>query len=382
MIIKSLLDTDMYKLTMLQIIWKHYRDIPVEFALINRSNTDLGKRMDVGELRVQLQNIALLHFTEWDIEYLGSIVAGGRKVFDPEFLDALKTYKFSSFKLTSDFELTFTGSWYETTLWETFALSIINELWSGPNYEGISRLTHKINLLSGSCPTIVEFGTRRRHSGLWHQYVIEYLVKHYLQGLKGTSNLYYAQMYGLQPMGTMAHELFMVRAAHEWAKSHDVEKMRDTHREILDLWYYEYGSPMSLMLTDTFGSDFFFKDTTPMQAYAWKGLRQDSGSPFTFTNKALELYRTRNVNPKDKIIVYSDGLTADSILAVQEYTGNRINTCFGWGTNLTNDVGETPPSLVIKATKAQGESTIKLSDTPGKTTGDTDLVEFYRKVFA
>jgi len=196
--------------------------------------------------------------------------------------------------------------------------------------------------------------------------------------LAGTSNVYFAMKFDLKPIGTFAHELDMVYSGIYCGSD---EELRGSHNRVLEDWWNLYGAPLSIALTDTFGSKFFFEDMTKEQAEKWKGLRQDSGDPIEFGERAVKFYESHGIDPKTKLIVFSDGLDVFTIVKLAEHFKGRINVTFGWGTNLTNDVGFDTLSLVVKAVEANGKPLVKLSDNLAKAMGPAKVVERFKRVF-
>jgi nicotinate phosphoribosyltransferase len=184
--------------------------------------------------------------------------------------------------------------------------------------------------------------------------------------------------HGLMPMGTSAHEMFMVLAG---LSDQSDDAIRNSHQDFLNLWWDQYGYGLSIALTDTFGSEFFFKDMTSWQAAQWKGLRHDSGNPYVFGENTINFYKSKGVDPKEKMIVFSDGLDVDKIVHLADFFNGKIKTSFGWGTNLTNDLGLGALSLVVKPVAANGVPLVKLSDNLAKAMGDPATVERYKRVF-
>ena len=198
------------------------------------------------------------------------------------------------------------------------------------------------------------------------------------QQFLGTSNTAMAMQYGLLPMGTLAHEMYMVMAG---MMADNDATIRASHNRVLQEWWDEYGWGLSIALTDTYGSDFFFRDMTAAAGAAWKGLRQDSGDPMAFGEKAIAFYERHGVDPRDKLLVFSDGLDLGTIIKLADHFAGRIRVSFGWGTNLTNDLGLEALSLVIKVVEANGRRTVKLSDNLAKATGEGHDIERYKRIF-
>ncbi|TSC89849.1 MAG: nicotinate phosphoribosyltransferase [Parcubacteria group bacterium Gr01-1014_3] len=398
-IINSLLDTDFYKFTMGQLVFKHFRDVPVRYAFKNRTaKVPLGRIIKEADLRRELDHVMELRLGNSEYHYLLGTYEYKERMFREDYLQFLKNLELQPYELRYEgdaIKLEFAGPWSSEIQWETMALSIINELYyrvymerlseferDAVHAEGVLRFKRKVDVLKKN-PGIVftDFGTRRRFSFDQQDYVNGVLAKEFpATQFRGTSNTYLAMKHGLTPMGTSAHELFMVMAG---IKHNSDESIRQSHNEVLRYWWEEYGYGLSIALTDTYGSDFFFLDMTAEQARQWKGLRQDSGDPFDFGEKAIKFYEKHGIDPKkdEKIIVFSDGLDIEMIEKLYERFHDRIKVTFGWGTNLTNDLGFPALSLVVKAVEANGNRLVKLSDNLAKATGDMDDIARFKSIF-
>lgn len=398
MIISSLLDLDYYKLTMAQFVWKRFRDVPVTYAFANRTKqVRLADHVAKAELEAELNGVRSLRFREYELAWLAGLeLTPGRPVFNADFLDFLRGLRLPTLRLEAEsgqFRIEAAGSWPEAILWETLTLSVMNELYYrtleriggvSPEVswtEGRFRLLEKLRFLRFGAPTarLIEFGTRRRYSRVWQRRALEILHNRCPDNLVGTSNVRLAMEFGLKPIGTFAHELFMVLAAVAGAGSDG--ELRASHGQVLRHWWDEYGEPLSIALTDTFGTDSFFGDFAPEQARDWRGLRQDSGDPVAFGERAIRFYQGLGIDPRTKTVVFSDGLDADAIISLERRFAGRLGTAYGWGTNLSNDCGFAPLSLVVKAAAASGRPTVKLSDNLAKAMGPVDEVERYKRVF-
>ena len=272
------------------------------------------------------------------------------------------------------------------SLWETVVMSEINEqyytnfvaaegldineVWK----KGDDRLTEKINRLKDRDDIkFADFGTRRRFSAAWHEHVIERLAKELPNSFVGTSNPWFAHKYDLKPIGTYAHEMPMVYAG--IADSQGRNPL-DGHKEMLLDWQNYYKGDLSIALTDTFGSEFFFNDFKDV-AHSWNGLRHDSGDPAAFAQRSIEFYENQGINPKEKMMVFSDGLDTDKIIDLADLFNDELNVLDGWGGGLMNDVGIRANNYVMKATNVNGVDTVKLSDEAGKHTGPKAQVDRY-----
>jgi nicotinate phosphoribosyltransferase len=395
-IIQSLLDTDFYKLTMGQFAFNRYAQAPVKYSFKNRTKrVKLAQVIEEEDLRRELDNIRGLSLVPREAKYLAGLENNGTRLFSDEYIKFLKNPQLPDYilkKENGEYSLEFPGEWARAIYWETPALAVINELYYRslmknlhPNkvrqlyQEGKIRLEDKISTLrENPSARFIEFGTRRRFSKDWQDYVLRELKNQVPNQIAGTSNVCLAMKYGLAPKGTMAHETFMIMSG---IMHKDDEEIRASHNQVLKEWWEEYGADLSIALTDTYGSQFFFKDMTLEQAKNWKGLRQDSGNPAVFARQELDFYEQKGINPKKKFFVPSDGLDVGKIVSLNnEFQGNLI-TVAGWGTNLTNDLGLDSLSLVVKATESCGHGTVKLSDNPAKAIGKPEDVARFMRIF-
>ena len=395
-IIRSLLDLDWYKLTMGQFVFARYRDVPVTYAFTNRTaRVRLAECIDEATLRRELDHARTLRLTPGELAYLRSFKTGDGPLFSEDYLRFLEELALPAYRLErtgGTYRLEFPGAWSKAIYWETIALAIVNELYYRAILDRLSprrqemicfagkvRLAEKIEALSGRPDiTFCDFGTRRRFSRAWQGYVDQVLSQTMPGQFLGTSCVESAMTLGLTPMGTMAHELFMVMAGIMHGSDACV---RTSHNRMLQEWWEAYGGDYSVALTDAYGTDFFFQDMTAGQARAWKGLRQDSGDPLIFGERAIAFYHALGIDPREKLLVFSDGLDLAAILKIADRFAGRIRVTFGWGTNLTNDLGPEPLSLVVKVVEAWGNPTVKLSDNLAKATGDPEQIERFKRIF-
>jgi nicotinate phosphoribosyltransferase len=395
-IIQSLLDLDFYKFTMGQLVFLKYRDVTVRYALTNRTRrVRLAEIVDESELRAELDHARSLRFNNSELHYLRGTNEYGDRMFCEEYLEFLRGLSLPEYELEEvdgSFRLQFRGSWSTTIYWETIALSVLNELYNKSLLARLSpfetdlvyargklRLAEKIRVLRLN-PEIrfVDFGTRRRFSREWQHYVDRVLAEEIPQQFLGTSSTESAMLHGLVPMGTSAHELYMVMSGIMHGSD---DLIRASHNRVLQDWWDLYGWGLSVAVTDTYGSEFFFRDLSPDQARVWKGLRHDSGDPFEFGEKAIRFYESHGIDPREKLLIFSDGLELHTILELSERFHGRVSLSFGWGTNLTNDLGFDPISIVVKAVEANGHRTVKLSDNLAKASGTREDIERFRRIF-
>jgi nicotinate phosphoribosyltransferase len=403
-IVRSLLDTDFYKLLMLQMIWRLHPDTHATFALINRTKSvRLAEVIDEGELRAQLDHARTLRLGKKEMIWLaGNSFYGKERMFEPEFLAWLKDFQLPEYDLRSvdgQFELHFSGPWTHTTMWEIPALSIINELRARAAMVGKNRFAldilyarakakmwEKVERLQ-KLPDLVlsDFGTRRRHGFLWQRWCVEAVKEGLGDRFIGTSNVLLAMDSDLEAIGTNAHELPMVMAA---LANSDTELAEAPYR-VLDEWRHTYGGNLLIALPDAFGTTAFLRGA-PDWVADWTGFRPDSAPPIAGGEQILEWWQAHGRDPREKLLIFSDGMDVDSIEATYRHFKGRVRTSFGWGTNLTNDFrgcdpdGDTalaPISLVCKVVSADGRPAVKLSDNPEKATGEPAEIERYLRVF-
>lgn len=380
-----------------QVVFRKYRDIPVKYSFTNRTKgVKLGRIIKEEDLRRELYAVRKLRLNNTELHYLRGTNEYSDRMFEEDYLQFLRDLELPPYELryeNDDIILEFPGLWSQAIYWETLALSIINELYCRETLASMSafeqeavfasgklKLAEKLKIIKDESDlTFTDFGTRRRFSRDWQDYVVKVCAEELpVSQFRGTSNVYLAMKHGLMPMGTSAHEMFMVMSG---IMHGDDEEIRRSHNDVLRVWWNYYGYGLSIALTDTYGSDFFFKDMLPDQARSWKGLRQDSGDPIEFGEKAIRFYESLKIDPRDKTIVFSDGLDVESMLKIQRHFKGRIKNTFGWGTNLTNDLGPKPLSLVIKAVEACGHGLVKLSDNLAKAIGHPEDVERFKKIF-
>ncbi len=431
-ITRSLLDTDFYKLLMLQFIWKQFPKTTASFSLINRSpSLRLADVIDPEELRAQLDQTKKLRFHKSELIWLaGNTFYGRRGMFEPGFLEWLEnSFHLSDYELSvqdGQFSLSFRGRWSETTMWEIYALSALSELKTRAILKRLSefeldilysraktKLWEKMERLRGTPGLQVsDFGTRRRHSFLWQEYVVKAMSDVLGSSFAGSSNTYLAYKHDLEAIGTNAHELPMALAA----MAQNDEELKTAQYRLLELWQQTYQGELLILLPDTFGTTQFLRDA-PDWAADWTGQRADSKDPFLAGDEYISWLTQRNRDPRQKRFIASDSLDVDSILGLHAYFSGtirngaspadfrqardflddgkwtpqrRIRFSAGWGTSLTNDFRNCNPqgdnsfdpvNLVCKLNDADGKPAVKLSDNFQKALGPIDQIERYQRVF-
>jgi nicotinate phosphoribosyltransferase len=402
-IIRSLLDTDFYKLLMLQMIRRLHADVAVTFSLINRTTAvRLAEVIDEGELRAQLDHARSLRFTKKELIWLaGNSFYGRTQMFKPDFIAWLADFRLPAYdlrKADGQYELRFEGPWAATTMWEIPALAILNELRSRAAMKdkgrfaldilyarAKARLWRKIERLRALPDLVIsDFGTRRRHGFLWQRWCVEALKEGLGDSFIGTSNVLLAMDADLEAIGTNAHELPMVEAA----LSDDATLAGAPYR-VLEEWQKHYGGNLLIALPDAYGTTAFLRGA-PDWVADWTGFRPDSAPPIAGGEQIIRWWRARGRDPRSKLLIFSDGMDADTIEETYRHFHGRVRLSFGWGTNLTNDfrgcdpdgqAGLEPISLVCKVTSANGRPAVKLSDNPAKATGDPAEIARYLRIF-
>ncbi|WP_426256421.1 nicotinate phosphoribosyltransferase [Sphingomonas sp. DC2300-3] len=403
-VVRSLLDTDFYKLLMLQLIWQRHADVQATFALINRTTSvRLGAVIDERELREQLDHARSLRFSKRELIWLaGNSFYGKQRMFAPDFLAWLADFRLPDYELRTidgQFELHFDGPWTHTTMWEIPALAIVNELRSRAALKGRGRfeldilyarakakLWDKVERLR-AIPDLVlsDFGTRRRHGFLWQRWCVEAVKEGLGSRFIGTSNVLLAMDNDLEAIGTNAHELPMVLAA----LAGDDAGVAAAPYRVLEEWRAHYDGNMLIALPDAFGTAAFLRHAPDWLA-DWTGFRPDSMPPIEGGEQIMAWWQAHGVDPRQRLLIFSDGMDVDSIEATARHFRGRVRTSFGWGTNLTNDFRGCDPegghalepiSLVAKVIAANGRPAVKLSDNPAKATGDPAEIARYRRIF-
>ncbi|WP_112320416.1 nicotinate phosphoribosyltransferase [Oceanibium sediminis] len=401
-VVRSLLDTDFYKLLMAQTVQKRHADVQVTFSLINRSkDVPLAKLIDEGELREQLDHVRTLRLSRGEVTWLrGNTFYGKQRMFTPEFIEWFEAFRMPPYHLErveDQYELTFEGPWPDVMLWEVPALAILMELRSRAVLRhmgkldlqvlyarAMTRVWEKIQALS-ALPNlrISDFGTRRRHGFLWQDWCVQAMIEGLGDRFTGTSNCLIALRREVEAIGTNAHELPMVYAA----LAEDDRALASSPYRVLENWQKDYDGNLLIILPDTYGSEVFLR-RAPAWMSTWTGIRIDSGDPATGAENAIAWWKSNGQDPRGKLVIFSDGLDVDKITELYARFDGRVKLGFGWGTLLTNDFrgfapddGLKPFSLVCKAISANGSPTVKLSDNVAKAMGPDAEIARYKRVF-
>jgi nicotinate phosphoribosyltransferase len=413
-VVRSLLDTDFYKLLMAQFILERHAGVTVTFGLINRTRSvRLADDIPEAELRAQLDHVRSLRFRDNELIWIaGATFYGQERIFRPAFIEFLRNLRLPDYALEKEdgqYVLTFTGPWAETTWWEIHALAIVSELRARASHRrrmkieldflytnAKAKLLAKLRRLrSLDGLALSEFGTRRRHSFLWQEWVVLAMAEVLGARFVGTSNAYLAFKHGFDAKGTNAHELPMVLAA----LAPDDASLKQAQYELCREWQEAYSGNLLVALPDTFGTTQFLRDAPAWLAERWVGYRPDSKAPGEAGDELIAWLTRRGVDPLSRFVLFSDGLEVridgftphgEDIGDIHAYFADRVGRAYGWGTNASNDFRECDPrgeeifdplSLVCKVIAANGRPVVKLSDNYNKATGPSEEIARYRKVF-
>jgi nicotinate phosphoribosyltransferase len=386
MIIQSLLDTDLYKYTMMQVVLHHFPGAQVEYRFKCRTG-GVDLRPDLEQIREEISRLCHLRFHEDELAYLR-----GLRFMKSDFVDFLGLFQFNEkyvdVQRAADpggLAISIRGPWLHTILYEIPVLAIISELYFRRTQprpeleEGRRRLKQKIDLVRTVEPglqfKISDFGTRRRFSVAWHEEVLQTLKREVPQHFAGTSNVWFAMRNGLTPLGTMAHEYMQACQALG-------PRLRDSQSFAFDTWAKEYRGDLGIALSDTYGLEAFLRDFDIYFCKLFDGARHDSGDPFEWGERIIAHYQKNRVDPRTKSLIFSDQLSFPLAIEIARRFHGRARTSFGIGTNLTNDLGCEPLNIVLKMTECNGQPVAKVSDSPGKTVSkDAGYLAYLRQVF-
>ena len=388
-IIRSLLETDLYKFTMWQTMLHRHPQVRAEYRFVCRNASAYPLVDLLDEVNQQLDHLCTLALTEDELAYLG-----GLRYIKPDFVDFLRIFRFQRRFIEAraageTLEIVASGPQVHVMAFEIHVLALVNELYfrrfdaSAALATGRARLQAKLEQLRAfetEPPRrhpfeFFDFGVRRRFSGAWQEEVVRTLQNEVPQFFKGTSNVHLAHRLGLIAIGTMAHEYLQSYQALD-------VRLRDFQKAALEDWVQEYRGDLGIALTDVVGMDAFLADFDLYFAKLFDGLRHDSGDPFVWGEKALAHYAKLRIDAHTKRLVFSDGLDLDKAFAIYRHFADRTPLGFGIGTNLSNDVGLTPLNIVMKLVRCNGQPVAKLSDSPGKTLcNDQTFLAYLRQVF-
>lgn len=385
-IIKSILDNDLYKFSMQNAVLKYRQDVPVTYAFNNRRKSNKFNERFLHEFNNELEQMSNLTCSDKQIRFFQD----NCNFLGNEYFPYLKSYRFNpdEVKATLDSEgdlsVTIDGTWDRTILWEVPLMALISELyfkicdtdWNHDMEVQKFKIGEKAWKMKNL--TFTDFGTRRRRN-----YETQLLVVQNFKALCdkfiGTSNVHIAELCGVKPIGTMAHEWIMGISV--------LEGLLHANRHAMRIWSEIYKGDLGTALTDTYGTKAFWNDFEKHIAMLFDSVRHDSGCPFKFTDVTVENYKRLRIDPMAKSAIFSDGLDCNLAVKIAEYCQNKIKCAFGIGTHLTNDYEKMDGSpsqalnMVIKLMMCAGKHCVKLSDNSAKAIGQKDAVRVARYTF-
>ena len=386
MVIKSLLDTDLYKFTMMQVVLHHFPAAQVEYRYKCRTQ-GVNLRPFLDEIRQEIHALCQLRFEPSELDYLKSL-----RFIKSDFIDFLglfhlpeKCIEVSEGELPGEIAISVKGSWLHTILFEIPVLAIVNEVYfrnvcQDPDWaEGRKRLQTKMKLVLDATDLaefrVAEYGTRRRFSHVWHEEVVTTMKAQMGEHFAGTSNVWFAMKHGVLPLGTMAHEYLQACQALG-------PRLRDSQVFALETWAKEYRGDLGIALSDVYGLEAFLRDFDMYFCKLFDGARHDSGDPFDWGERMIAHYTANRVDARTKTLIFSDALTFPRAIELTRRFAGRCRTAFGIGTNLTNDLGHEPLQIVMKMIRCNGQPVAKVSDAPEKTMcDDRAYLAYLRQVF-
>lgn len=397
MIIHSLLDTDLYKFTMMQVVLHHFPGARVEYRFKCR-NPGIDLAQFATQIREEVRHLCSLQFRDPELNYLRSM-----RFIKSDFVDFLGLFRLNEKYIqitpqaSGELDICIEGPWLHTILFEIPVLAIVNEVYfrntqPQPDIaEGRRRLETKISQLQDESLQdlkIADYGTRRRFSKDWHEEVLRTLSARLgvvtsppqrnadkTPQLAGTSNVLYAMKLGLIPLGTMAHEYLQACQALG-------PRLRDSQVFGFETWAREYRGDLGIALSDVYGMSAFLRDYDLYFCKLFDGARHDSGDPFQWGERMLAHYVANRVDPRTKTLIFSDSLTVPRTIELYQQFRGRCQLAFGIGTNLTNDLGYEPLQIVIKMVRCNDQPVAKLSDNPAKNMCDDErYLAYLRQVF-
>lgn len=367
-IVISLLDTDLYKFNMNQVMFHKHTNLNGKYIFKCRNQGVVFTPEMVAEINAQIDHLCTLRFSDEELDYLNSL-----RFIKSDYVEFLRLWhpirKYVTCHGNSDGTLCLEveGPLFSVMQFEIYLLEIVNEVYFRMTYDYLylvesanERLKNKIEDFENGKYNFkfAEFGCRRRLSREWQDYAVKRLLES--KQCVGTSNVYLAMKYGCTPIGTYAHEYVQMYQGVPGVT------LAYTNKIAMEEWFEEYQGDNGTALTDTLGTDLFLRDFNKLQATCYTGVRHDSGDPIEWGEKIIAHYEKLGINPKTKTLLFSDGLDFDKAQEIFDYFKDRINVNFGIGTFLSNDTDEDALNIVIKLQYVNGHPVAKLSDVPGK----------------
>lgn len=381
-IIVSLLDTDLYKFNMNQVMFHKHTNLNGTYMFKCRNKDVVFTEEMLDEINAQIDHLCTLTFTDEELDYLQSL-----RFIKSDYVEFLRLWRplrrYVECHLRGDngeLCLEVNGPLFSVMQFEIYLLEIVNEVYFRMKYNYLNlvesareRLIGKMNgFRAGEYDfKFAEFGCRRRLSREWQDYVVGELIRD--NHCVGTSNVYLAMKYGCKPIGTYAHEFVQMYQGVPGVQ------LAYTNKMALEEWFDEYQGDNGTALTDTLGTDLFLRDFNKLQALCYTGVRHDSGDPIEWGEKIIAHYESLSIDPKTKTLLFSDSLNFDRAQKIYDHFRDRINVSFGIGTYLSNDTYADPLNIVIKLQYVNGHPVAKISDTPGKAMcQDGDYLEYLK----
>lgn len=373
-IVNSLLDTDLYKFTMNQVMFHKHTSLRGVYVFKCRNKDIKFTYAMLDEINAQIDHLCTLRFTEEELNYLNSI-----RFIKPDYVDFLRMYQpyrkavHTSLDDNGRLSIRVKGSLFSVMQFEIYLLEIVNEVYFRMKYDyqklwdsALIKASHKVEaFLTGKYDfNFAEFGCRRRLSREWQEYVLKQMLQ--TGHCVGTSNVYLAMKYNVTPIGTYAHEYVQMFQGIETIP------VAYSNKFALTEWFEEYNGDLGTALTDTLTTDCFLKDFDKLQATMYSGVRHDSGDPYEWGEKILAHYEKLGIDPKTKTLLFSDSLDFDKAQEIYNYFKGRCKVSFGIGTFITNDTCEDPLNIVIKLQYVNDRPVAKVSDVPGKSMSEDD----------
>ncbi len=385
-IVQSLLDTDLYKFNMDQVIFHKHTDLCGEYYFKCRNEGVVFTREMFDEINAQIDALCTLTFRQEELDYLRSI-----RFIKPDYVEFLRLwrpirdYVETSLSETGELNIVVRGPLFSAMQFEIYLLEIVNEVYFRFRYDydtlrrsAEERLDRKIAAFREGKYTFnfAEFGCRRRLSREWEDVVVRHLCAE-TGHCVGTSNVYLAMKYNLTPIGTYAHEFVQMY------QGIDSIPLAYTNHYALQDWYNEYHGDNGTALTDTITTDLFLLDFNRAMVNNFTGVRHDSGDPYEWGEKIIAHYLKKGADPKTKLLLFSDSLDFDRAQALWDHFHDRVKVSFGIGTFCSNDTCEKALNIVIKLQTVNGRAVAKLSDTPGKAMcRDAKYLEYLKRSVA
>lgn len=384
-IVNSLLDTDLYKFNMNQVIFHKHTNLVGEYRFKCRNQGVIFTEEMLEEINAQIDHLCTLTFTNEELDYMRSI-----RFIKTDYVEFLRLWHpIRDYVETSlnDGELTIVvkGPLFSAMQFEIYLLEIVNETYFRMqyNYEELlasakERLAQKIEAFNSGRYTFkyAEFGARRRLSREFEEYAIRELAEK-TKNMVGTSNVYFAWKFNLTPIGTYAHEYVQMY------QGIDEIPLAYTNHYAMKDWYDEYQGDNGTALTDTVSTDLFLRDFNRSMVNNYTGVRHDSGDPYEWGEKIISHYKKYGVDPMTKTLLFSDGLDFDKAQTLYDHFKNKAKISFGIGTFISNDTFAEALNIVIKLQYVNGRPVAKLSDNPEKAMcSDDDYLEYLKNSVA